>query len=69
MPSYPDPKELTRGMTVEIEQGHGKEPIKGEVEVQLEEAGPTGATAKLKSGAKGRVSDIVPKSADREQPR
>jgi hypothetical protein len=35
----------------------------------LEEADPTGATVKLKSGTKRRVSDAVPKSHDREQPR
>lgn len=69
MPEYPDPRELERGMTVEIDQGHGKEPIKGEVGVVLGEADPNGAKVKLKSGAEGRVREIVPESTDRQQPR
>ena len=69
MPSYPNPDELRRGMTVEIEQGHGKEPIKGDVGAVLGDAEPTGATVKLKSGAEGRVRDIVPEGTDQEQPR
>lgn len=60
MPEYPRPKEVKKGMTVEIDQGHGKEPIKGEVGVILGEADPNGTKVKLKSGAEGRVRDILP---------
>lgn len=69
MPDYPPPRELERGMTVEIEQGHGNEPIAGEVGVVLGEADPNGADVKLKSGAEGRVRRIVPSEGGREQPR
>ncbi|MEE6210528.1 DUF2196 domain-containing protein [Salarchaeum sp. III] len=69
MPEYPRPRELERGMTVEIEQGHDKEPIQGEVGTVLGEADPNGADVKLKSGAEGRVRRIVPSEGGREQPR
>ncbi|GAA0655201.1 DUF2196 domain-containing protein [Salarchaeum japonicum] len=56
-------------MTVEIEQGHDKEPIRGEVATVLGEADPNGADVKLKSGAEGRVRRVVPSEGGREQPR
>lgn len=70
MPEYPEPRELQRGMTVEIEQGGGNDPITGEVGTVLGEADPSGAEVKLKSGAEGRVRDVVPsESGGRTQPR
>lgn len=63
MPEYPEPDELKKGLTVEIDQGHGKEPIKGEIGVVLGEADPNGAKVKLKSGAEGRVRRILPEGA------
>lgn len=68
MPEYPHPNELEKGMWVEIEQGHGNEPIQGEVGVVLDEADPEGAVVKLKSGAKGRVREVIPEEHDRGQP-
>lgn len=68
MPAYPHPNELKKGLWVEIEQGHGKEPIQGEIGVVLGEADPEGAKVKLKSGAEGRVREIKPDGGGREQP-
>lgn len=68
MPEYPHPKELKKGLWVEIEQGHGKEPIKGEIGVVLGEADPEGAIVKLKNGAEGRVREIEPDGGGRRQP-
>lgn len=59
-PEYPHPNELAKGMHVVIEQGHGKEPIEGEVGAVLGEADPEGARVKLKSGAEGVVRRIEP---------
>ncbi|WP_435095624.1 DUF2196 domain-containing protein [Halarchaeum sp. P4] len=58
-PDYPEPRKLDKGMTVEIEQGEGKEPIVGEVGAVLEEADSEGAIVQLKSGAQGRVRKIT----------
>lgn len=60
MPEYPSPREIETGMWVEIEQGHGNEPIRGEVGAVVDEAEAGGAIVKLKSGASGRVRDVVP---------
>ncbi|GAA0299498.1 hypothetical protein [Halarchaeum salinum] len=59
LPDYPEPRQLDKGMTVEIEQGEGKEPIIGEVGAVVEEADPEGTVVKLKSGAEGRVRKIT----------
>jgi len=68
MPAYPHPNELKKGLWVEIEQGHDKEPIRGEIGVVLGEADPEGAMVKLKSGAKGRVREVQPDGGGHQQP-
>jgi hypothetical protein len=68
MPEYPHPNELQKGLFVEIEQGHGKEPIQGEIGAVLGEADPEGARVKLKSGAEGVVRAIEPSEGGGPQP-
>lgn len=58
-PEYPQPNELRKGLTVVVEQGHGNDPIEGEVGAVIGEADPRGARVKLKSGAEGVVRRIA----------
>jgi hypothetical protein len=67
-PEYPRPSELKKGMYVVIEQGHGKEPIEGEIGALLGEADPQGAEVKLKSGARGVVRNVKPSEGGGPQP-
>jgi hypothetical protein len=67
-PEYPRPTELAKGMTVIVDQGHGKEPIVGEVGAVLGEAEPEGTRVKLKSGATGVVRRIEPSEGGGPQP-
>lgn len=67
-PEYPDPDELTKGLHVVIEQGHGNEPIEGDIGAVLGEADPKGARVKLKSGAEGVVRRIKPSEGGGPQP-
>lgn len=60
MPEYPSQREIETGMWVEIEQEHGNDPIRGEVGAVVDEDDTGAAVVKLKSGARGRVRDIVP---------
>ncbi|WP_336038046.1 hypothetical protein [Halobacterium yunchengense] len=67
-PEYPQPDELRTGLYVVVEQGHGNDPIEGEIGAVLGAADPEGARVKLTSGVEGVVRRIEPDEGGGPEP-